>query len=113
MKSLFKSEFCVESPFIVWVVYQDHFNQGFVLSLFLSKSFVLSPSLSQSFVSSLYFQGIVSSLQSTLTGDGKQPAHNPQRVEQACTIYCKSKAGDWYSPQLELSRCLEIFADLV
>jgi hypothetical protein len=51
-------------------------------------------------------QTTASGLLSTLTGDGKQPAHNPQRVEQACTIYCKSKAGDWYSPQLELSRLI-------
>ena len=58
----------------------------------------------QSSTNDILSQSTASSLQSTLTGDGKQPAHNPQRVEQACTIYCKSKAGDWYSPQLELSR---------
>ena len=39
-----------------------------------------------------------------LTGDGKQPSHNPKYPEQACTVYCQlqKSSDEYYSPHVEI-----------
>ena len=39
-----------------------------------------------------------------LNGKGKQPKHNSDRPQQACSVYCQMAMIDyWYSPQPQVS----------